>query len=719
MRNSDQARLASLAEQAGLIGRWEDVHGRRHAVEPPTLQALLQAMDLPCLSNDDVRASMHKVANESYVSDGQMLVTDVATPITFRLRGSAKYCLQLEGGGQRSGTAEQIGNGKVRIPVVDAAGYHKLLIDGMEMTLAVAPLRCPSVADIMCQPVPRAWGLAAQVYSLWRSGAKTSLSANLGGAEQRSRTGGAIGAAGDYGAISELGWRAARAGASALAISPVHAMFSADPSRYSPYAPSSRLFLNALYVDPAMVLGGDAVRAALGGNDADFLTRAAGDGMIDWPSVAPARMHVLRQVYERFLAAAPNKLWRSFLEFRRAGGPTLQAHANYEALHAHHAGSLGAASGWKDWPATYLDFAGPGVSRFAEHQQKEVGFHVFLQWLASEGLRQAHHRMCAAGAPIGLITDLAIGADGRGSHVWSHQTDFLDGVSVGAPPDLLYDEGQDWGLAAFSPRALRSRGYASFIETLRATMAHAGGVRIDHILGLARMWLVPQGASPSEGVYLRFPFQDMLNLLVLEAARRNVVIIGENLGTVPDGFNERLASKGIMGSSVLWFEKDESAYTPSRRWSSHAVAMSSTHDLPTIVGWWNAFDIQLGRRVGSIGDEKGDQMLAKRQQDKSALWRALAKAGLVLERTSENMRLTPPLEAVLAFVASSPAPLAVIPMEDILGIPSQPNLPASGACTAPAYPSWVQRLPIAVEHIFDQEGVRASLAALRRARYAP
>jgi|TARA_A100001391_G_C5084492_1_gene280791 4-alpha-glucanotransferase len=717
MTQADDSRVIELAEQAGIIPVWVDVYGRRHTVDRQTLQALLQSFNLPCCSHADVNESKHLLANETYVANGQMLVSDLASMITFRLRGDTRYQLRLEGGGQRTGTAQSLGNDMVCIPPVDTVGYHDLLIGDFELKLAIAPRRCPSVSDIMQRPLPRAWGIVAQAYGLWRSGKDELLT---GSAKNRDELiwpdHEDAHAAGDYAAIAELGERAAEAGASALAISPVHAMFSADPGRYSPYSPSSRLFLNASYANPSMVLGDELVRSALVDLDVRLMGTTLEEGLIDWASVVPARMARLRRVYELFLLNTQLRAHQSFREFRRAGGPLLQAHACYEALHAHHVDTLGVANGWKDWPAHLQDPFGPGVTRFAQHYEKEVGFHVFLQWLADEGLRTAQQSMRQAGMSIGLITDLAIGADGRGSHAWCRQTDFLDKVTVGAPPDLLYAEGQNWGLSAFSPRAMRGSGYAPFLEMLRAVMKHAGGVRIDHILGFARMWLVPEGTSASMGAFVRYPCADMLNLLALEAERHKAIIVGENLGTVPEDFNEQLYGKGIMGTTVLLLEKNETSYLPLERWPVHTVAMPSTHDLPTLAGWWAGCDIQWRERLGAIREDQADEIWAERHRDKKELWRTLADAGLV---TDEDIaQVAAPREALLAFIADAAAPLALFPLEDLMGLFAQPNLPGTDPAGSKQYPSWIQRFPTSVEHIFGERNVRASVATLKRARYA-
>ncbi|BBI63762.1 hypothetical protein HSBAA_50680 [Vreelandella sulfidaeris] len=223
---------------------------------------------------------------------------------------------------------------------------------------------------------------------------------------------------------------------------------------------------------------------------------------------------------------------------------------------------------------------------------------------------------------IGLITDLAVGADAGGSQTWSRQTDMLEGVSIGAPPDLFNGQGQDWGLAAFSPFGLKRSGFRSFIDMLRSAFAHAGGLRIDHILGLMRLWLVPHGASPTEGGYLSYPLEDMLRLVALESWRHRGIVIGEDLGTVAPGFRQRLAARGILGMQVLWFEQDEEQhYLAAGEWSPDAMATTSTHDLPTVAGWWAGRDIEWRSRLGllkSTQSAESEQQVRRQERAKLA-----------------------------------------------------------------------------------------------------
>ena len=225
---------------------------------------------------------------------------------------------------------------------------------------------------------------------------------------------------------------------------------------------------------------------------------------------------------------------------------------------------------------------------------------------------------------IGLIADLAVGISSAGSQAWTNQNDILIDLEIGAPPDVYNAKGQNWGLTTFSPRALSAGGFAPFIATLQACLRHAGGLRIDHAMGLLRLWVMPRGADPNEGAYLAYPVDDLLRLTALESHRHRAIIIGEDLGTVPAGFRDRIGQAGIYGMRVLWFERERNRFTPPQGWFAAAVAMTSTHDLPTVAGWWRGKDIEVRRQCGLVEDAEKER--AARTRDREMLWRACRRA---------------------------------------------------------------------------------------------
>lgn len=718
--------LSALAADAGIAEHWTDARQRPQQVAPDTLRALLAAMDLPAATAADIEDSRRRLAEQAADALPPMLVTRCNARTVLPKSARGPYRILCESGRILDG---HIQAGADRVPFMvapDEPGYHRLLLTSAEATLAVAPQKAPSLADLTGAASPRCWGLAAQVYSL-RQDARATVPRTHG--------------FGDFGALRELAVAAAEQGADMLAISPVHAMYTAQPERSSPYSPSNRLFLNVLYAAPASVLGQDAMVRALSGVELAELSALDGLDLIDWPAAAAVRLRVLRALHAEFARSGAVSQRARYAQFCEERGQALRDHATFEALHAAQRAPDGTIPPWQKWPAALRDPASAQVRRFAQDHLLEVDFHQFAQWLAAENLAAAHTAGREAGMRLGLLADLAVGASPDGSHAWSRQADLMRGMSVGAPPDIYNPLGQGWGLTAFSPRALHTNGYAAFIEMLRAVLAHTGGVRIDHILGMARLWLVPEGGSPADGAYLRYPLDEMLALIALEAWRHRACAIGENLGTVPEGFDDRLKDNGVLGMNVLWFmrqapdaqpESDTegakaagsdaaraedlgpdavdaespAGFTPPADWPENAAAMTTTHDLPTLRGWWEERDIDWRVKLDLLGQDDDEASLrAARAQDREALCRALDLA-------ADPPPIDAPVPELLRFVSSSPCPLLLVPMEDIAGVLDQPNLPG----TIDTHPNWRQRLPLSIRATFADPAAQARLDAARAGR---
>lgn len=718
--------LSALAQDAGIAEHWSDARQRPQQVSPDTLRALLAAMDLPAATARDIEDSRRRLAEQAADALPPMVVTrsNARTALPKTARGP--YRILCESGRILDGHIQAGADGVPCLVAPDEPGYHRLLLTSAEATLAVAPQKAPSLADLTCAASPRCWGLAAQVYSL-RQDAHAAVPRTHG--------------FGDFGALRELAVAAAEQGADMLAISPVHAMYTAQPERSSPYSPSNRLFLNVLYAAPGSVLGQDAMMRALSGVEPAELTALDGLDLIDWPAAAAIRLRVLRALHAEFERSGAVSQRARYAQFCEDRGQALRDHATFEALHAAQRAPDGTIPPWQKWPAALRDPASSQVRRFAQDHPLEVDFHQFAQWLAAENLAAAHATGREAGMRLGLLADLAVGASPDGSHAWSRQADLMRGMSVGAPPDIYNPLGQGWGLTAFSPRALHANGYAAFIEMLRAVLAHTGGVRIDHILGMARLWLVPEGASPADGAYLRYPLDEILALIALEAWRHRACAIGENLGTVPEGFDDRLKDNGVLGMNVLWFMRqapqaqpeagaegakaprshaagaedvgpDEvdaespAGFTPPAEWPENAAAMTTTHDLPTLLGWWKARDIDWRVKLDLLGaDDDEASLRAARAQDREMLCRAL---DLDVEAPPDEA----PVPELLRFVSSSPCPLLLVPMEDIAGVLDQPNLPG----TIDTHPNWRQRLPLSIRATFADPAAQTRLDAARAGR---
>ena len=678
---SDPA-LIELAKAAGLQPLWQDAAGAQKTVAPSALRSLLAALGLSVETPAQVHESRARLV-ESRQTPPPLLTAEMGCEVELVGQDpSQRGRLTLETGEAHDVALRPSPHG-ARLVAPDRPGYHRLDLGAREIILAVAPAKACTMEDrVSAGP---AWGAAVQISSLRRAEA-------LGQADF-----------GDFADLEAFAGAMGRRGAQALAISPVHALFAADPSRCSPYAPSSRLFLNSLYADPGAV-GGEARPSA---------PRPPPPDLIDWTAAGRAKLERLRQAFARLMDQGGAAL-EAFHSFRREGGSDLERHARFESLHAAFFSTTG-ARGWRDWPAAFHDPEGMAVSDFVREHAQTVTFHAFLQWLADAGLARAQAAARSSGMGIGLIADLAVGLDAGGSHAWSRPQDLVAGVSVGAPPDIFQPQGQDWGLAALSPDALRRSGYDGFLKTVRRALRHAGGVRIDHAMGLRRLWLTPHGASPAEGAYLTYPFEDLLRLIALESQRADAVVIGEDLGTVPSGFREALHDKGVLGMSVLWFERaaDETFARPEA-WSPDAAALTTTHDLPTVAGWWSGRDIDWRARLEAGADEEIATARVARATDRARLWRACVSCDLASGEAPPPQAPGRAVDAAIAYVAASACPLAIVPVEDLIGLEEQPNRPG----TIDEHPNWRRRLPRPADEMLETPAIRARIARLAKARSA-
>lgn len=658
---SDKA-LGDLAGAAGVATAWKDVFGVTHTVPPPTLRAVLAALGLQAETRAQIDDSLARVGAPAAVLP-PLITADLGERV--RVPAPAgRYQLTLEDGRLFDGVSEGDGAGST-LPAILEAGYHALHIGGTRTTIAVAPLRCFTAPEAIGRP--KGYGLAVQLYALRRQG-----DAGIG----------------DFAALAQLAAPAARHGAQALAISPVHAQFSADPDRFSPYAPSSRTALNVLH---AAIPAGNAALSA--------------GAFVDWPAASRFRLAEMRIEFETARIRERDALDLFLIEH----GARLYEHALFEALHEHFFGQDSTKWHWRSWPAGFQEKAGAAIAAFEAEHADSIRFHAWLQFRADRGLAQAQAACRDAGMGIGLISDLAVGTDSGGSQCWSRQRETLLGLTVGAPPDLLQRDGQSWGLTAFSPTGLVASGFATYRDMLHTAFAHAGGMRIDHAMGLNRLWVIPEGASGAEGAYLRFPETDFLRLIRLESQRHRAIVLAEDLGTVPEGFQDRLRDAAIDGMRVLWFERDPAqAFTRPQDWTARAAAMTSTHDLATLAGWWTGRDLEWRQTLGQLPDPA--PAYAEREADRGAIWEAMRQSGAAgTERPEEAGGFA---DAACRHVGRSACELVMLPMEDALGLVEQPNLPG----TLDEHPNWRRRLPEDVAVVLESGATPQRLAALNEAR---
>ena len=695
MTGADEA-LLRLAARHGIDTTWHDYRGEHRHVGLDALRSLLRAVGVDPTRPEAALAEAEEAARAGTLP---ALLTGTAGGVVevplgeAEAHGPVAWRIAAADGTAHEGVAEpfrtESGTAAFAATLPEVVGEATLAFGRRAARVLVAPPAChrgPLASG-------RLWGIGAQLYGLRAAG---------------------DGGLGHLGLLPAAARAAAAAGADALAVSPLHALFAADPGTYSPYSPSHRAMLNGWMADPgglAEVATTAELAAALG--VAGEMAALEALPLIDYAAAVPLRLRLLRTLHARFRAThAASPLGAEFAAFRAAGGATLETHARFEVLHAHHFGRDPAAWDWRAWPAPYRDPASPEVARFAAEHADDVSFHMFLQWLAARQLDAGQRAAREAGMAIGLIADLAVGNSPGGSRAWSGTAALLPGVSIGAPPDLLNTVGQDWGLTTFAPGPLAAAGFAPFIEDLRAAMAHAGGIRLDHVMGLQRIWCIPDGAKPNEGAYLRFPIADMLRIVAAESVAAGAVVIGEDLGTVPPGYGETLAAHGLYGIRVLFFEREGDGFAAPARYAPHATATSTTHDLPTVAGWWEGADIPLRESLGLLAPgETAADAEARRAHDRRALWTALAQHG--------GAQGEPPARAehqlgmaVARFLGATPSPLVLLPLEDAIMTTEQPNLPG----TVTQHPNWRRRLPRPAEAMLCEEPAVSILGALDGAR---
>lgn len=714
--------LMRLARLAGVAPVFRDAWQELRRVPAESLRAILAAMGVDASTPSGVDASCEMLEREEWNTLLPPVATTVAgpaaaVPITVSTAaGTAFWRLRLESGEQSEGSsdletltviAERREHGarhrRLALPIDRSAapGYHRLSVTigdiGAETLLVVCPRRCylpPALSE------RRSWALTAQLYAL-RSARNWGI--------------------GDFTDLAALAIGAARQGASALGINPLHALFPAEPRHISPYSPSSRQFINPLYLDVAAMP--DFAAAAMA---PPALEPVRSGDLIDYPRVAALKRSAFEACYRRFaehhLGAAMSARGEEFRRFQREGGRALESFAIFTALHEQMLSEQGAFS-WHQWPAPLRQSDSPEVARFAAAHRERVELHQYLQWECDRQLGAAG-QAAAAGLSVGLYRDLAVGVDPAGADAWTDPGMMVAGASVGAPPDLLNMKGQDWGLAPVNPVALKRQGFAPFIAALRANMRHAGLLRIDHVMALMHLYWVPRGASPAEGAYVTYPFSELRHILALESERQRCAVIGEDLGTVPDGFREIMTDAGILSYRLLLFERDRAGgFLPPGLYPEQASAAFSTHDLATLKGFWLGRDLEWRRELNLYPDaESGERERSGRRIDRKRLIEALVAAGALPRAAAKRLLpkedrpvYEPELaEAVQRFLASSKSRLVLMQIEDVLGELEQANLPG----TVDQHPNWRRRLGLAIDLILDDPRFRRLAAVMREAREA-
>lgn len=549
---------------------------------------------------------------------------------------------------------------------------RRALVDAMHATGAVGSestiartRRCH-----MPEPGARLFGPAIQLYAL------------------RSKRNWGVG---DFTNLADLARIAAAQGASFVGVNPLHELFLDRPAQASPYSPSTRLALNPLYIDVEAVgeFRDCAEARALVASDAFARNVAAlrKTAFIDYAGVWTAKRAVLELLFGHFAKQASSDRAKAFRTFVASQRHAVYDAALFDALQAHLVARDPTVWGWPAWPIEYRARGGAAVAAFKRDHARAVDFHLYLQWQADLQLARAHAAALDAGMSIGLYRDLAVGANPGGAETWQAPRLFANGVHVGAPPDDFNRKGQDWGLPPWIPNELRTEGYAPFLALVRANMRHAGALRIDHVMGLSRLYWIPQGLSPEHGAYVRYPLDDLCALLASESVQAKCVVVGEDLGTVADALRETLRDTGVFSYRVLYFERtSDGAFATPDAYPVQALVSVSTHDLPTLRGFLEGTDLAHRSQLALFpSDALRERLYAERERDRAALRDALAQAGVAEGDEAD---------AVHRYVARTPCALMTVQLEDVFGEAEQANLPAT---LDDQHPNWRRKVGIDLE----------------------
>ena len=723
--------LDRLAVLAGIEPSYRDYFGTEHFTSSDTKRRLLTAMGYPTETAEQMDVAVEALETSSWkrILEPVTVIREAELPLRFSFTVPAdaaendyQWVVREEGGQIHQGVLRAVHcpiveqrelSGRVRerrnatLSLRLPLGYHELSLtimsDGSRlsgsMSLIIVPQSCYLPPDLAGDG--RVFGLAVQLYSL------------------RSKRNWGIG---DFSDLRTLAALSRERGISAIGLNPLHELDPINPAASSPYSPSSRRTISPTYIDvEAIPEFNECDEAKAMVNEPAFtadLATARRQTIIDYTPIVKAKRRVMDACYRCFRHQhLENETARgtAFRDFVRAGGQMLERLCLFNAL-AEHFAADGHAT-WHHWPQPYQNVASSEVARFAADNREVLEFFAYVQWEAERQLAAASS--ACANMEIGLYCDLAVGVDGSSADTWALQHVFVSQVGVGAPPDLLNRDGQSWGLVPFSPVALRDNAYADFAQLLRANMRSAGALRIDHAMSLLRLFWIPHGVGAAQGAYVRYPVDDLIGIVTLESQRNRCIVIGEDLGTVPDGFRDVLERAKLLSYRLTLFEREGDAdFIPPERYPKYALASVGTHDLPTLAGFWEGRDIDVREKLGWVTNREADN--ADREKDRERFLDALMRSGNLSSddaarlRSGERSMMPKLIRAAYRFVAQTPSVLTMVQIEDIFELVDAINVPG----TVHEQPNWRRRLPIQIEDFSRDESFLALTRVLREMRSA-
>ncbi|MFU0922226.1 4-alpha-glucanotransferase [Kluyvera sichuanensis] len=688
----ESKRLDNAALAAGISPNYINAHGKPQSIGADTKRRLLDAMHHTAAT--DVAAT--PVPNVMIWTFGKKMT------LTVEGKGEFSWILTTEEGKQYHGRAT--GGKTLSLPTRLPEGYHSLtLTQGEERwhcRAIIAPERCYEPQPL--KEAKKLWGACVQLYTL------------------RSEKNWGIG---DFGDLKAMLPEVAKRGGSFIGLNPIHALYPANPESASPYSPSSRRWMNVIYIDVNAVEDfalSDEAQAWWKLPATQKKLQAARDvEQVDYTAVTELKMTALRMAWKRF-AKRNDEQMATFRYFVDKEGESLYWQAVYDALHAHQVKEDKLRWGWPAWPKAYQTIESPEVQAFCKKHADDVDFYLWLQWLAYTQFADCWETSQRDAMPIGLYRDLAVGVAEGGAETWCDRELYCLKASVGAPPDILGPLGQNWGLPPMDPHIIAARAYEPFIELLRANMKNCGALRIDHVMSVLRLWWIPYGETADHGAYVQYPVDALLSILALESKRHRCMVIGEDLGTVPVEIVGKLRKSGVYSYKVLYFENDsEKNFRAPKAYPEQSMAVATTHDLPTLRGYWESGDLTLGNQLGLYPDADVLRGLYQdRELAKQGLLDALHKYGALPKRAGHKaslMSMTATLSrGMQRYIADSNSALLGLQPEDWLQMSSPVNIPG----TSSEYPNWRRKLSTSLEAMFADDGVNKLIKDLDKRRKA-
>ena len=721
--------INELSGLCGILPEYWDIFGKLHTATIETKQAMLRAMKMNIGSDADISRTIKDLKNRLWTDfvepvfvlsvNAQPLKIPLYIPVRTGEENNLEIACVIEDEKGLSNSFQVSGN-DIKITdekTIDDIRYIKIFISDKahrNIGYYTADIKCSFTGILQAEPgtirkktrliitpdtcyLPpesgtcKTWGMSVNLYSL-----QSKHSWGIG----------------DFGDLEKIVNMLAGLKADFIGLNPLHAIPNTYPYGISPYSPVSRLYKNFIYLDIEgipEIIASDEIREFVKSEAFRKKLRKLRKAVrVDYEKTGQLKELILRRAFEHFYEIHYKKNSKRYKEFRHylsVEGKCVESFATFHAIQDFFKKEKNVYS-WQQWPVAYHDPKGDAVKAFRKEHEKEVLYYIYIQWLIDDQLLKLSGHCKERGMKIGLYHDLAVGAIAAGSDIWNYQ-EIIGDADVGAPPDDFNPQGQNWGFPPMVPDSLKETGYELFIETIRKNMKYGGALRIDHALGLYRLFWIPSGMSPAHGAYLMQPAEDLLRIIALESERNKTIVIAEDLGTIDDTFREMLQSFQMLSYRLYYFERNypDPSFKPPDQYPSMSLCAITTHDLPTIYGYWAGRDIEVKKQLGIYGDEEAwKNDVTGRERDKRLIISALKAQRIITDDFPEDPQEIPQMThelgiAIYRYLAKSPCRLLLVSLDDIIGTLDQHNLPG----TVDSHPNWMQKYSSSLEDILRDQ----------------